>query len=460
MKIPRNKMTMEDNMPINKVVQFLKEIDFRDLSENVVEMGKKCLLDFVGASIAGHQNESASIAIESGKWLGNAGDCTIIGMNKKMSPIAAAYANGTLSSSLDIDDGHRKAVGHPGVMVIPAALASGELMNATGKELLTAIVAGYEIGIRCGIVMNSHHNRVFYGSGGWGVFGAAAAAAKMMLLQGNHLNNALTICEEYGPTALCGKSIEAGAMTKESVGWGGATGLFSALLAKSGFSGPNNILMDDHLCNDEAKEIFQTLGDDYEIENIYFKLYPSCKWSHSPITAAVDIKRIYNPQIGDIEEVTIETFSKALTLDHKSPKTSEAAQYSIPYTVATALCHGSMEPVHLTDQYVTDVKILQLADKIKMIASTDLEQLFPDKRPARVTVKMKNGDYFTKEVHVIKGDPEKPLGWKELTDKFHNCTKKFLTKDQRTELIQSIKNLERIKSLKEFTRKLQIGKSA
>ncbi|MFD1706341.1 MmgE/PrpD family protein [Siminovitchia sediminis] len=445
---------------INKVMSFIERTNYHDIPVDAIDMAKRCLLDFIGAAYAGYQSQAASIAEQSKEWLGGEQNCTVIGADTKASPLAATFINGTLGSCLDIDDGHREAVGHPAVMVIPPILACGEMVeSSTGKDLLTALVVGYEVGIRCGIVMNSNHGKLFYGSGGWGTFGSAAGAAKMLRLTGEKLKNALTIGEVYGPTAQCGKSIEAGAMTKESVGWGAVTGLFGTMMARSGFTGPNNILMDQHLYGQNVKDAFQSLGKIFEIEHIYFKRFPSCKWSHSPITAAIEIKRTYKPRVEDIDEVIIETFSKALTLNHQSPETSEAAQYSIPYTVAAALCYGKLEPSQISAQYIHNHDILELAQKVQMVSSEKFERLFPEKRPCSVTVKMKNGESYKREVHVIKGDPEDPLTWHELVDKFHDCSAPYLDKKDRMQIVEYVRNLENLNGVKDLTEKLSAVKS-
>ncbi|QQK74985.1 MmgE/PrpD family protein [Salicibibacter cibarius] len=436
-------------MPITKVSDYIEHENYDFMSPEVVANAKKCLLDFIAASFAGYQNNASTIALNSASWLGGEGSCTVLGKENKASPFAATFANATLSSCMDIDDGHRQAVGHPGCMVIPPALAYGELIqNGSGKHLITAIVAGYEVGIRCGIVMNAKHEQQFFGSGGWAHFGSAAGAAKMKGLSGEPLFHSLTIGEVYGPTAQCEKSIAAGSMTKESVGWGATTGLMSVQLAESGFTGPDNILMD---YDDGVKEVFQTLGDIYEIKNIYFKQYPACKWAHSPITAASHIKEAFNPNWDEVDEIIIETFSKAVTLSHILPETSESAQYSIPFTVATALRYGTVEPYHVSEDHLNNEDIHHMAKKIRITQVDELEKDFPEKRPARLKVKMNDGKVFEKEVHIVKGDAENPLSLEDLIVKFEMCTKDHIADNRRLKIIDMVLNLEKLKDIKELT---------
>ncbi|SFE80531.1 MmgE/PrpD family protein [Alteribacillus iranensis] len=444
-------------MIIDEINKFIEDLEYDNLSPTVINMTKHCLLDFIGSSFAGYQSKSAEIVLQSSVFLGEDGECTVIGNGKTFSPLVAAFANGTLASSLDIDDGHRNAVGHPSSVVLPSLLAVVDSTDRIirGKDFLTAMVAGYEIGIRSGIVMNSNHEQFFYGSGGWAIFGAAAGTSKLLMLKKNQLKNALAISDAFRPTAQCEKSIKAGAMTKESVGWGSTTGLFSTLLAKDGFSGPDGILQDDHLYNIDANHVLYSLGREYKLEDIYFKQYPSCKWSHSSITAAIEIKKEYHPAIEDIEEVLIETFNKAVTLDHVAPETTEAAQYSIPFTVAVALCYGELKPYHISDNNLGDKQVRNIAKKVRIVSNPELEKLFPDKRPARLSIRMANDKVFEKEVHVTRGDPEQPFTLVDIVDKFHALTHPYINKKQRNNIVEQVIHFERINDVTHFTRLLQ-----
>jgi len=442
-------------MKTKEISEIIETHSFSDLSPEIVEMGKYCLLDFLGAAIAGHHTKAAGIAIKVAPCLGKDGECTVIGTPVPVSPVGAAFANGTLGSALDIDDGHRGAVGHPGVMVFPAALAIGELKHVSGKDFISAAVSGYELAIRCGIVMNSYHEKRFYGSGGWAVFGSTAASACLLGLKGERLKNAISIGEVYGPTAQCGKSIAYGAMTKESIGWGAATGVFSALLAQEGFTGPDEILLDSQDYTVDATKIFADFGQKYEIKNIYFKEYSSCRWSHSPITAAQIIKKKHRLDFKEILEVRVETFKKALTLNHQAPESSEAAQYSIPFCVANVFVHGAFGPNEVNEKNLHHPAVNELMKKIRLVHAEDLEPLFPRTRPARVTVLMADGSSYFEEVHLMPGDPENPFTWDDLTQKFTQITRPFLDQEHCEKIINTVYQLEHLPDIHVLTKLLR-----
>jgi 2-methylcitrate dehydratase PrpD len=444
-------------MVINSITAFCRDLDYTKLPGQVVEMSKRCFLDYIGVTFAGHQTAAGQAALKSAACLGGNEICTVIGRKKTASPLAAAFINGTLSSALDLDSGHRGAVGHPAVMVLSTALAAAELkQGVTGKQFIEAIAAGYEVAARCGMVMNSCHQKLFYGSGGWAVHGAAAAAARLLGLEGELFKHAVTIGEVYGPTAQCGKSIAYGAMTKESIGWGATTALFSVFLAQDGFTGPGEILLDDDYYNPEAKAVFKTLGREFEINNTYFKQFASCRWSHSPISAVLAIREKYRPPLQSVKRIRVETFSKALTLNHISPHSTEAAQYSIPYTVAAALCYGTMGPAQVAEESLQAPVLRELISKVELVHAPDLESLFPAKRPARVVVEMDGGETYCQEVHLVAGDPEYPLSWEELEEKFSLCAAPYLRKEASRRIAGAVYELEACGELGEITRLLRI----
>ncbi|SEI03967.1 2-methylcitrate dehydratase PrpD [Halobacillus karajensis] len=442
-------------MVVQHIVNFLQNTEYKSLSEDSIETAKKCVLDWLGCVYAGKYEKAYRISRQAFKATQGAGRCKVIGEEEKTSPFAAVFTNATQASALDYDDGHRQPVGHPGSTVISTLWTISDLLEKVhGRDWLLSIICGYEIAIRCGIVMNSHHDSRFYGSGGWALFGAAAAGAKLMKLNQESTKNALTICEVHGPTAQCGKSISNGSMTKESVGWGSVTALSSLLLSNQGFTGPDDILLDKDIYKENSTKVFRDLGDRYEINHVYFKPFPSCKWTHSPITAALKIRNNNPFSHSDVQTITVQSFDKALTLDHKKPTTSVEAQYSIPYTLACALVHGDVAPIHVAEDHLNDEDIMSLINKVHLVHAPDLERHFPETRPARVIIKIKDGTTFTEEIYHTKGDPERPFSWKDIEDKFHMCSHNYYAQNRREQIIDSIRNLEDIEDLNELIRSL------
>ncbi|MBW1712563.1 MAG: MmgE/PrpD family protein, partial [Deltaproteobacteria bacterium] len=162
-----------------------------DFPPQLIGLAKKCLLDMIGNIIAGGRTEAGQAARSFAAQFSGVQEATIIGSAGTAQPILAAFANAVAGSALDADDGHRGALGHPGAVVVPAALAAAEVTGASGGELLEAIIVGYEVAIRAGLILNAAGEEVDYGSGAWGSFGAAAAGARLDRVSPQELLNAL-----------------------------------------------------------------------------------------------------------------------------------------------------------------------------------------------------------------------------------------------------------------------------
>jgi 2-methylcitrate dehydratase PrpD len=443
---------MDQRTELQTIMNFCGNLYYHSLPADVIHAAKMRMLDFIGVAFAGYQTKAAQVALRSATWFGNEKKCTILGQEQMKPPLAAAFINATLGSALDYDDGHRAAIGHPGAVIFPVAMAAGEIASrVSGKQFLAAVVAGYEIGIRCGAVMNScPEKRLFGAGGGCGLFGATTAAAKIFNLTGEAFKNAISIGEAYGPTAQCGGTIFYGAMTKESMGWGAATALVSTFLAREGYTGPKEILVEDEFYDPSSKGMFKTLGEKFEIRGVYVKRFPSCRFTHSPIAATVRIREKYQPKPSTIERIRVETFKKACTMDSQSPSTTEQAQYSIPYTVAVALLSGVIGPSDVADNNLRQPQVVDLMKKVTVAHAPDLEGLFPAKRPARVSVELVDGTVYTEEISLSKGDPEYPLSQAELVDKFELCTAPYLEKELRRKIIDSVFSLENIEDISEI----------
>lgn len=162
---------------VAQLAKFIHDVKYENLPNNVVERAKTCFLDYVGVALAGYQTELGKIIVSVMKELEGVSESTIIGDGTRIPSVNAAYTNGALAHIHELDDGHRVAMGHPGAPVISAALAVGEKVGASGKELIEAIVAGYEVFIRVGTAINpSHFRRGFHTTGTCGALAAAAAA--------------------------------------------------------------------------------------------------------------------------------------------------------------------------------------------------------------------------------------------------------------------------------------------
>ncbi len=270
--------------PTDYVIRFILDTNWQNIPTDVQHQSKRCLLDTLGALLAGTETPVGGLmaGIATAQFNGN--DATIFVSGSRVSASGAALANGFAGNALDIDDGYRLIKGHPGACVLPAVLAAGEMVSScSGKQFLTALVVGYEIGIRSGLIRHALYE-TYHSSGSWGALAGAAAAGKIMGLDSTTLRNALGTAEYHAPISPMMKGIAKPSMVKDSIGWGAMVAVMSVLMAQKGFTGI------EPLFDDTPKaEWCDMLGHAYEILNLYFKPYAACRWAQPAIAGALKI---------------------------------------------------------------------------------------------------------------------------------------------------------------------------
>lgn len=419
-------------MITNDLAEIIASTQYQDIPENVTRQAKLCFLDFLSVSLRGSQTKSAqilrSIIIESSK----SGASTVIG-GKKTDPINAALLNGVTAHSLDLDDGHRLAHLHPGACIIPAALALSEAHEKSGKNFLTSMVVGYQVAIKLGMILNpGHRERGFHSTGTCGTLGAAAAAAKIMSLDKDGILNALGIAGSQ--TAGLLESDHSGSMTKHlHAGKAAQSGVLSALLAKEGFTGAQTIIEGNEgilkvMGDENAFQYKDTLlpqskenSENFEILRVYFKKYPVCRHLHSSLDATINIMKNNNVKPADIHDITVKTYEIAALHDNYLPNTPEEIRQSLPVSIAIAIKEGDLT-VENIERIPLDNEITEIVSKINLKLDNELGNLYPQKRPSKVTIKCKDNIY-TERIDLAKGEPENPFSKVELLTKFRKLNR-------------------------------------
>jgi 2-methylcitrate dehydratase PrpD len=436
---PLNSLNYGD---LAKAAQFLCALKLKDLDKDVIEKAKLCILDVLGSMLAGSLTKAGRIARSFSSRGLQSPEATVIGGDAKVSLQNAAFANAVMGSAYDIDDGHRRAAGHPGATIISAALAVAEKSGCSGEELIESLVGGYEIALRIGESLYLATRQV-YGSGRWASVGAAAACCKLLGLDEQLTSSALGIANTFSPVVppKVLKESESWPMTKEGAGWGAMVGLSAALLSQQGFVGPT-------LARDLSHELLVTLGKAYEIRNVYFKPYPSCRWTHCAIEAALELKQHYNFRSSQIKSVKVSTFRRALALSFTRPSTIESAQFSIPFTVGAALAVGRMSIDEVAEEQLDNSEILNIAGKVTLEHNEGYDKLFPEAIPAEVTIGLVNGDTFTKRKDVPKGNPRRPMSRSEMLEKFRMLASRFpLSTNTIETIVSTVTELENCKDV-------------
>jgi 2-methylcitrate dehydratase PrpD len=410
--------------------EFTAGIRLDRLPPEVVQRARYVVLDLVGNIVrARHDAESTPSFLAAARAMGMAaGNSGVFGDAARYTPAGAAFLNGALAHSLDFDDTHAAGSLHPGAPVIPAALAAGEMAGASGAEVLAAIVAGYEITCRVALALpaKDHYDRGFHPSATCGAFGAAAAAARVFGLDADGVAGALgTVLSQ------CAGSLEFlvnGAWTKRfQVGWAACNGLMAATLLREGFKGAADALegpfgfLRAYAPNPRPDRAVQDLGRVFELMATAVKPYPSCRYGHAGIDAALALRAANDIKPQDITAVTLGLPRAGLMLigqpaDRKAnPQNVVDGQFSAPFVIAAALATGAMG----WDSYglLDDPAVRALLPKVACVFDPEIEAEFPANMSGRLTVEA-SGQRFTQKVVVPKGEPANFLTEPELRGKF------------------------------------------
>ena len=430
------------------LVSFVREVD---AEQSVLDHAARCVLDLTGVAIAGAQTPMAKIGASFAREQFAAGGCAVIASRATSSATGATWINATSASALDMDDGNRIAMGHPGANVIPAALAIAEQTQASGRQFLNALVAGYEVAVRASAARVAWYKDEMYSTGIWGVFGATAAAGKLLCFDEVTLQSALGIAGSHGVFPPGGmQSLHA--MVKETIAWSAMTGISSALLARDGFIGPADFF--DYTKRWDTASLVDGLGAKHAILNTYFKPYAVCRWAHAAVDAALSLKHRHALAIDDIEAIDVASFYEVTRLGEYEPRNTIAAQFSMPFAIAAALLHDKISPAEVSEAHIGDAALLALARKVHLSVDDELDREFPEKTISRVTLRTRRGE-FQATVEYPRGNPENPLSDAELDAKFVELTHDLVSDERSRALRDAIRELPRAPSVSTFTKLLQ-----
>ena len=372
------------------VLDFITQFDLSRSDAAVVRQARRCLLDGLGALLAGCQTPlaalSARLAVahlpETPKER-----CTLLA-GGTASLLGAAFANGFASNALDVEHGYRPTQGRPGACLLPVLLALAETAPSpvSGASLLEALVVGYEVAIRAGLLRNTDDHNVFT-SGAWASLGAAAAGGRLLRLPRAVLRQALGATDYHSPLGLILRGVQTPCMAKDGVGWGAFTAMSSLLLAREGFTAP------EPLFSEAADPDMNGLGRDFHFLHLYFKPFCCCRWTHAAVAGALALARKYDLAPGDIDRIRVYTFSHAAALSRDHPGDTEQAQYNLTYPVAVALADGCVSGVQVLPPRLAAPEVLALQDKVEVEVREDFEREFPARTLAEVILEARGRAY-------------------------------------------------------------------
>lgn len=407
------------------------------------------VLDTIGVTLAGSR-EPASRIVQRVVSAEGGDACRVFGSPARASAGGAALANGTAAHALDYDDMCFVSLAHPSAPLVPAAFAAAELAGASGRDLLDAYVAGFEIEARLGAVMNPrHYQRGWHCTSTLGTLGAAAAASRLLGLDATAAGHALAIAaSEAG-----GLKENFGTMVKPlHAGLAARNGVVAALLARGGMTasrlaieGPQGFLHAMDSAGLEIADAIADLGDRWEIVDtgVTVKLYPSCAGTHPTLDLILDMRARERFTADDVERIEIDVDAITPTvLIYDRPATGLEAKFSMSFCAAAAVAFGHVGLETFDTDRLLDPAITALMPHVVMTVDPAFDNGAPALTQARVRIRLRDGRALTQSANGARGYPSTPASDAELDAKFLSCAGRVLTEDVARQVLERLRGIE------------------
>jgi len=439
-----------------QLADYVHSINYQDVPENVVHETKKRIVDSLGCAIGAFNVDPVKISRKVAEAARDSQGSTLFGTRKKTTPDLAAFVNGIMVRYFDYNDTYlSKEPAHPSDNIGPC-FSVAESERVTGRDLLLSIILAYEIQCRLCDAADIRHR-------GWdhvcyGLPSTALAAGKLMDLDSQQMTQSVNLSLNSHITM---RQVRAGELSM----WKGCSfanaarnGVFSALLAREGMTGPSPIFEGEMGFFKQVSGPFEMNIDDFggrngsfKIAETYLKFFPAEIHSQTSIWAALEArKEIEKPE--DIISVEIASHEAGYTILGKDPEkwnplTKETADHSLPYIVGMALLEGKIDNSTYSEKKYRDPKILDFLKKITVVEDKALSSMYPEAVPNRVTVKLSSGKVVSKQVNYHKGHPKNPMSDRDVEDKFQRLTRKILDKNHARRILDVVWNLEKAKDV-------------
>lgn len=442
------------------LASYVTRMRYGDLPSDVIAKAKLCILDTLGAMLAGTRNDVGVRITEHAVTFGSDGPCTVFGRGRRVGVEHAALANGTLGHVLELDDGHRPSDNHLGCVVVPAAIAMAQVAGSSGTDLLLSVVLGYDVMGRVGeAVCLPRLQTPFHGSGTTGVFGSAAVAGRAMSLAPDALANAFGIAG----TAAAGlrEVFESGTDCKSlHIGRATQNGITAALLAGAGYCGPAEILEGRYgFCVAMTSEphpelILKDLGERFAVIESSFKVHAVCGLLFTAIDGALHLRREQRIDPRSIERVRVALPGWVRTdpvFTKRRPPTIGQARFSVPFGVAAALVDGEVSPRQIAREKLTDPTIAAVEERIEITADAEVEALFEATKaqpfffyPSLVEIEAGGRTHRRLERTPVGYDPARGLTQAEVVAKFHALADDAVGADRASRIADIVGDLDRL----------------
>lgn len=410
---------------LTRLAGFCAGLRFDDLPAEVVSRTLQVIADCIAAIAAGAQ-EPETIALAQRMAAADNEGAAVIGAGRTAAPSIAAFLNGTAGTMLELDEGNQFARGHPGIHVVPAVLAAALEAGASGRDVVTAIALGYEVGARIGIASKLRITMHPYGT--WGTVGAAVAIAWLRRRDAAAMVETINVASSLGLTTSRKTMLEGGTVRNSFAGLSNQIGLMVDNLVTAGFSGEADGLGTVYgtvIADQWRPELMvEALGERWEIARNYFKRHACCRYNHGALDALARIVATEGGGIAPdaIGRIDVGTYVWAAQLAGQEPHNMLAAKFSLPFSIATTIVHGAATVEAFREPARLEPITRNLARRVFVREDDAATAKLPALRPATVTITMTDGRVLEAQATTNRGDTEDPYSAAEIREKFFDLT--------------------------------------
>jgi 2-methylcitrate dehydratase PrpD len=433
-----------------RIAGFVTGLKYASIPTAAVQTAKIAVRDCLGVALAGSKEEDAKICAQIARQENAREEAAVIGQGFKTSALQAAFVNGTAAHALDFDHSFT-LMGQPTAPIIPAIFALGESLGASGRQLIEAYVAGYEVTGKLAHSLRDTAHDGWHAPSTLGSFGAAAACGKLLGLSSSQVEMALGIAASMASGIVA----NFGTMTKPlHVGLGARNGVLAAKLTQGGYTANPKAIESGfgfyqvfHQGTPIREQPIEELGRSYALlsDGLRIKPYPCGGLTHQVIDAVLEFRAKHGLTPEMIEAVDVDvvkhTFDRIV---FRVPQTGIQGKFCMPYLVARAIIDGKIGLEIFTDSAVRDRNVLKLAERVRMNLDINLKKTDLGGRPCRVTIHLKNGQSYSREAQHARGGPEFPMTEDELKEKFSECARQALSPDAAQRALVHIEGLDRL----------------
>jgi 2-methylcitrate dehydratase PrpD len=442
---------------------YCSRMEFNDLSDEVIDCAKYRFLDFISIACRGSIEDPSQTVYRFVREM-EKGEGVIVGTREKAPYLYSALANGTSSHAIEMDDVDNEASLHPGVVVFPSALAAGEMAAASGKHFILAVVLGYEVMVRLGAALGpeNSYKRGFHPTGTCGTFGASVASSKILGLGEEEILNAMGISGSQAAGSM--EYLAQGAWTKPfHAGWAAHSGMVAAMLSEKGFKGPSSILegrdgfLHAYSNGADPSRVLEGIGSRFQILRTSVKPHSCCRYMQPPIDAVLKIVNENNLRPEQVKKITVGVLRAGAHLiaepmeSKYNPQSIVDAQFSMPFGAAAALLYGKAGLKEFQPSTIRSKPVREMMRKVECIVDPELERTFPKQWRATAEILTEDEKRYSTTIEYPKGDPENPLSWEEMIERFHDLTGQIIKKEQRLNIVAEVERLDGIKDMRRWS---------